>query len=606
MENSIKIKAKNKEEALVKAKKKLSIDSDSVRFDVSLLEKAGSFLGLGKKENTYLIKYHEKTITSSDEEFIDNFDEINVDGSYNIKINEEGVFLKINSPEGKGKAVSYEEIKNGLDEKGIVEVDLEKIEKMLAKNVSGWVKIAPRKPELDKDAEITLDVSKDKMEAFITFEPAQGGNTPSLEELRNKLKDEGLVYGIKENILKEILENNKLVKHKLIAEGKEPLPGEDGKLIYHFTSEEKSAGKMREDGSVDFYDRQVINNISKGDTLVTLEKHKPGKPGINVKGEEVPPPEPKKVKLPSGKNVEKKDEKTLVASRDGHVVKKDNKVEVLPIYNVKGDLDLSIGKIDFVGNVYVAGNVLDGLEIKADGDIEIRGNVEGANLYSEGSVVIHKGFIGKDKAIIKAKGDVNVKFVENGTIESGGSVFIRDAIMHSHARVGGDIRVKGKKGLLVGGKVQAAGEIEANIIGSSLGTETILEAGVNPESRQKISELGEKIEEMEVNLQKAKKAVKILSEIKEKNGKLPPDKAQMYTKVLKTSEKLENEIENYKYKYRELEKGIKNAKKGCVRVNKTIYSGTKILIGETKRIITDKLGRTAFVQEAGEVIQINM
>lgn len=58
--------------------------------------------------------------------------------------------------------------------------------------------------------------------------------------------------------------------------------------------------------------------------------------------------------------------------------------------------------------------------------------------------------------------------------------------MHSKLFAGENITVNEKKGLLVGGIARAGKKIEANIVGSSLATLTYLEAGVDPELKNKV------------------------------------------------------------------------------------------------------------------------
>ncbi|MFW6380917.1 MAG: FapA family protein, partial [Bacillota bacterium] len=248
----------------------------------------------------------------------------------------------------------------------------------------------------------------------------------------------------------------------------------------------------------------------------------------------------------------------------------------------------------------------EGFEVKAEGNVEVRGNVSAAVIESGGEVVIKKGFIGKEKGKIEAEVDIQVKFIENGVVRTRGSVYVQDAIMHSQISAGERVEVTLKKGHLVGGRIRAAREIEANIIGSSLATITELEAGIDPESRQRINELEEEMESMNNNLLKTRKALNILEKIKDKKGSLPRNKETMYYRLLSTRKKLEKTLEEDEKELDQLQEQIKNLSRGRVKVHRKIYPGTSISIGKSCYIVQDEMSSAAFIEEKGEVRQVTL
>ncbi len=577
-------------------------------FSVKLIEEKKGWLGFGNKDNIYEIelKKEKSSVNEKDERFLEMAaDDISIDGDYKFRINEDGVFINVIPPQGEGDPIHYQVLKNKLNQKGIVEVDWQAVQEAVHAAEEEWVKIAPRKPELDSDGKIKVKMSKDKLRAYIDYYPAQGGKKLTFDDLLEILHAEGVNYGIKKDNLKDIVEHRKQQQELLIARGKKPVSGKDGELIYHFEEQKDSIGTEREDGSINFYDLGLINNVQPGDILVTVKDPIPGEPGIGVDGEEIEPEEPKECQLPSGKNVKKNEEGSLVAEIAGQVVKDDRRVNVLPIHQINGNVDLSTGNIDFVGNVHVKGDVTEGFEIKAEGNVEIRGNVSAGKIISGGEVVIHKGFIGKEKGIIKAKGDVKVKFVENGFINSKGSIIVADAVMHSQLNARSEIKVAKNKGLLVGGRCRAGQRIEANVIGSSLATNTRLEAGINPELKKRITELEEELEEEQQNMLKTRKALRILGKMKRKKG-LPRDKKKMYQKLSITKERLEKSINKNEREYEKLQDEVRKLSKGRVKVNSKVFPGVKIIIGNSQCNVQEELRHSNFVEEEGEIKQISL
>src|SRR5690606_10829431 len=122
----------------------------------------------------------------------------------------------------------------------------------------------------------------------------------------------------------------------------------EAKNMFQYRKKKESVSKQREDGSIDFFNLGLITNVNAGQVLVTKKEPVPGIPGKTVTGEVIEAPVPKNRELPGGKNVEKRDDNTLVATIAGQVVVDGNRINVLPVYEVNGDVDLSTGNIEFV------------------------------------------------------------------------------------------------------------------------------------------------------------------------------------------------------------------------------------------------------------------
>ena len=81
------------------------------------------------------------------------------------------------------------------------------------------------------------------------------------------------------------------------------------------------------------------------------------------------------------------DENIIVADLDGQLVENNNKIIVDPTIEIKGDVDLSTGNIDFNGSVLIKGSVQAGFAVRADGDVEIRGTISGGNVEAKNIIV---------------------------------------------------------------------------------------------------------------------------------------------------------------------------------------------------------------------------
>lgn len=606
MRTKIAITAKDKLTALNKAlqffsqETKREIKEAEIKL-VGLQKKAG-FLGIGKKNN-----YHFELILSETEaeERLSHLDETittpNIDGYFQLKVKQDGIFLKVFPPQGTGKPANLLHIKQIVEHKELVDIDLGLVETILTEGKAEDVKIAERKPELDREGSFLVDIAPHGMKAYCTYLPPLGKNAPSLRQAIQILNKSNLFYGIDEEKLQAIIDEN-VKQEREIAIGKPPIDGKPGELRYHFQlpSEQKHVKEL-EDGTVDYHNLDLIVNVRRGDLLITKIPPTIGETGIDVTGKEIQPKPGKDIKLPKGKNVEiGPDGMSLFAAIDGQVFLTGNKVSVLPVYIVDGDVDLETGNIQFLGNVVIKGNVQEGFSIKADGDIEIMGNVGAANLEAGGKIIVRKGFQGKQKGMIKATSDVHINFIENGHVITRGSLFVNGAIMHSTIVAKINVVVEGR-GLIVGGTVQAGNDVTAKTIGSHLATPTEIMAGCDPEIRQQLEQMNIEIENATENLDKVVKGIELLRKAENQLGSLPKDKYAVLNQFGSTRSYLEEQMNSLVQQRDFLSKQLKEQKNGRIKVLDRVHPGVRINIGQAGYRVKDAVARTAFVYEDGEV-----
>ncbi|MFP4372276.1 MAG: DUF342 domain-containing protein [Halanaerobium sp.] len=514
-----------------------------------------------------------------------------------LKFTEDEVLLKLrldNDP-------NLMEIENFLEKNSIMEVDYDRIKDRLNNQEDNWFKVAENINLPSEDDKAEIEVSSDGLKALLDFTPGRDGIEFTYEDLKKMLAEKNISYGINENKIKSVLKKRQPVSKEIIAEGQKAKPGQDGYLIYHFEEKKESVGTLREDGTMDFHSKNLINNVRRGEKIVTKVDPTEGEAGKDVFGKEIEPPTPKEAKLPRAKNTVKKNN-SVYAAKDGQIVREGKKISIDPVYQVRGDVDLEEGNIDFVGSVKVGGNVREGFKIKASGDVEVAGNVAAAEIESGGSVLIKKGFLGRNKGKITANGDVNARFVENAEIEAN-NVRVHEAIMHSHVTAKDSIIVSGGKGLIVGGRVMAQNIIEANIIGSSLATKTYVEIGLEPELRKNFKTAKDELETVEDNLDKVNKSVDLLRSMKEKGIKLPANKREMFLKLKITKEELENRRVELKKEIEELEEQLTASDQAVIKVKECIFPGVQLLSSKDKMIIRNKISKCAFTEVNKELRQ---
>lgn len=317
-----------------------------------------------------------------------------------------------------------------------------------------------------KDIPFVIEVSRDSKEAYLVLDNMT--NSISREQINKSLGGVGVKYGIKEEQVEYIIERWPKVFRELIAEGSEPIDGEDAILKMTKDFKENLIPEETEDGQVDFKLLNLILPIEAGEILQIRTPPVQGTPGYNIFGKEIPANPGKDKNLDMGENTQiSKDGLQLVSTTAGFLQINDRgQIGVRPVYTVPEDVDYSTGNVNYKSDVLVRGDVRAGFEVKSGGDIRIYGAVEDAFVEAKGSVFINGGVLSSGKARIKAGGDVHVGFIQNGTIEAGGSIFIRIEALGSRLVAKKDIEVLKRDGRIVGGDIEVGGWVVAQVIGA--------------------------------------------------------------------------------------------------------------------------------------------
>jgi len=466
-----------------------------------------------------------------------------------------------------------------------------------------------------------VEIPFDAMSARVTILPPSSADKKfvTVDDLRNALGKYNIVYGVNQNLLMEIsakitqMAADKNLDDMIeadIAHGTHPHPGQDSRVEYFFEKDHTPKTELEEDeeGRVNYKSGKKINNVKKGDLLVRKTPAVPGKPGKTVNGREVPPPPPKDIVLSFGKGVlpgvDNPDE--FYAEEDGHVTMKDGRVTVQPVYEVRGDVDMTVGNIDFFGTVLVHGDVKDGFKINAGGDLMIRGVVEGADLQVEGNLTIGGGVSGNDKAHIRCKGNAVIKYIQNATVEVAGNLGVKQSILHSKVTCDHTITVAGAKGMIVGGPVIARRELTAGAIGNKLATPTEIIVGEQVDLRVEILNADEEIRDISNKIEKIRKSLVHFKAVNAKsNERLSDEKKELQTWMARALVKLTYDAKVVSQKKNELE--VKQAvflkEKPIPRVNCTykIYPGVKIMINRAFIAFQDEQRYCSLIEMEGEV-----
>jgi len=448
----------------------------------------------------------------------------------------------------------------------------------------------------------SLKLSDDKMAAIAKFfPPSTGGQLLNTSEIVNDLQHKGIKVPIDEKLIQSFLNSREYNTPVILVRGIAPIQGYNASIEYFFNTDLNTKPTLNEDGSVDFFNLNTICKCTKGQVLATLTPEKRGTKGMRVTGEAVLPRDVISLRLKHGNNISiSEDGLSLISNVNGHVSLVDDKVFVSDVYEVV-DVDTSTGNIDYDGSVLVKGNVKTGFKIKAAGNVEVKGVVEGAQIKAGGNVIIARGFNGMSRGVIEAEGNVVARFIENGTVVCGGNLH-SEAIMHSKISASGDIEVTGKKGFIVGGSVKALGNVTCKAIGSEMGGDTFVDVGVDPKIKQRAQILAEDVKRRKENLEKLIPVLATLTKRLKSGDKLSPDQLR-YLKQLSEQYKVEKEeLEKANMEYDAVMTEIDAMPQDAtITVTGKVFPGAVFTINEVSQRITTMCARTKFIREGADI-----
>ena len=525
----------------------------------------------------------------------------NMDAGFDVFFEKDGVYLELYKERGKGKPIEGAAVTRHFNRKNINKLDGAAAQALIAAR-RGRAKIAPPQQEFFYGEDIKVEITNDESEAWATLlAPELGGESLGFKEAKQKIISAGVTHGLSEQAIKGLLEAKAYGSSRIVASAIKPADGENGKLIFHFSTDERT-GRPREigGGRVDLRSLDLYVPVNEGQLLVTRIPATEGAPGMTVKGKALKQKPGKEVNLPRGKNIAVNDDRTEIRSMcSGMVEFLHNSVNVSSVYKINGDCNISVGNIDFDGSVHISGNVQSGHTVKATGAVVVGGVVEAATIIAGGNVEIKSGMQGADKGRIEAGGSVNIMYVERGTVVADGSVTV-DVSIHSIIEAGGSLVAKGKRGAIIGGRVGAADNVTANSIGSVSYAQTEIEVGMTPRKRARIYTLEKEIDKLKGEIIKLNQLDAYLEKSKVKMD--PATWEKLYRSGAENRRQNEQGLEDFGAEINELKHELEHATESKVHVFDTAYHGVKIIIGNGMYKVNDELRFSTFRFRNGEVV----
>ncbi len=499
-----------------------------------------------------------------------------------------------------GEAVRIQELMNYLDKEKIP-YTVEALKQAIAKNEDTAVLLGEGECPFCEES-YSMNVTADGMTATARFYPAsETGVRLTFDEFYKDLRYRGVKFGVQMPVIQEHFQSEGIYDTDLVvAQGKPARHGTDAVVEYFFNTDIHARPEVKEDGSVDFFNLNVVNHCKKGDVLAKITPEDPGEYGTTIMGERLKPRDVKKAAFKFGKNILLSEDKlSLTSEVDGHVTLVDGSVFVSDVYEVE-NVDTSTGNIDFTGSVQVNGNVATNFQIKAGGNVIIKGVVEGAHVEAGGNIIIARGMNGMSRGTLKAGGNIVAKFFENATVDAEGYIHA-ESILHSQVAAGTEITVNGRKGFVTGGHVQADQKVEAKTMGAAMGAATVVEVGVNPKIKARYQQIQKEIGEIARTIKEKQPIIANFMEKKAKGAKFNEAQLKYIKENIQLIEAKKTELAKCNEELQELQKFFDPQKKAVIVVTGEVYPGTTLVIGDVSMTVQTSYKYCRFEVVDGEV-----
>ncbi|MGL4524318.1 MAG: FapA family protein [Spirochaetia bacterium] len=609
----------NLEEILKQASVELQVPVNSLSYEVLVRGSAGIFGVLMKKgwcllvypSPDYVARKKKRRIIGADgQEIIE--DEIIKNGDFGLRLARDGkIYFRVSPPEGEGaEAVQLEEvIKQANSLRAEIAMDQSDLTRIINKADQQWHVVGEFKHSKDADAQISISISEDEMKVTIVLStPGNGGATPTGEEMKQALINYGVFFGIKEDVLEQLEGHPTFRNPILVAEGENPKNGANLHLKCLFDTGRDMNKAMTKDAPLDLKSGNNIQNVEAGAVIAEVIPPSEGTPGRTVKGNLLPAEDGHDEELPIGTNVILSDDQTRVtAAVDGQVLFINGLLCVESLMVVSGDVKKHI---DFLGTVVIRGNVEDGYNINAKGNIHIDGTVGRSRLTSGGDIYVAGGINGdKDSAVtedeehqvfVKCGKSIWAKFIQNCYLEVNEFVVVSDGILNSEIIALKKVLCRGRRAAIIGGRIRACEEINAVSLGSVSGTPTRLEVGQNPKLKDEFVEISNIFEAKKAELADLEKSIENWRNAS-KTKALSAEKQEKFKEMLKLHKERKQELDEMTLMVEEKQKTLEGSVHGAkIAASSRVCVGVTVVINEAEYTVTNEYSRAiTFIEQEG-------
>ena len=448
-------------------------------------------------------------------------------------------------------------------------------------------------------------ISYDEMEAFLFLPMPLPDEQYYFDEVVELVKSSGVKEGIDEKKIASMINEGAYGRECLIAIGTPAVDGVDGYYEYHFNNDFNKKPTRRDDGTVDYWSIHTVEIVHEGQVIATYHDPVDGTNGMSVKGKTLMAKRGRPLPPLAGKGFERaEDNVTYIATMDGKIEMKSNRIMISNVHEINGDIGPNTGNIDFLGDVIIHGSVPNGAIVKATGSITIDGTVEGCYLDANKDIIIRGGMLGANRGNIRTRGSLYAKFIQYAKVKAEGTIDL-DSAIECNIICNDRVYVHGKYGSIIGGVIHAAKGVECANFGNELGIKTEVYVGVNIELKKQVKYIEDTLQEAKDTLEKVSIGLKQLENMAKESGQSVANDPRKVS-LLRAKIQKQADISMYTHQLERLNDIVENAQGAAVKAIHNVFSGVTVGINDAVTHVKEEQEAVAFFERNGKIVMFSM
>lgn len=439
-----------------------------------------------------------------------------------------------------------------------------------------------------------VHVESDALSGYIRLDPKEDHSDLTAEVILDALREAKVVVtedvtARVESVCNQAMAGESSDPEYLVAEATLPQPPVDAELVLceavsHASSTPPEEAEGEDVAPVDYYAQCRLATVGEGEEIGVVIPAKAGVAGVDVLGKTLPVSgEARELALGEGVRLGD-DGKTLFATTSGLVVTRDDKVAVVDVVQVDGDVDFNSGSVDVDSDVVVKGTVHDLFSVKSSKSVSIGGAIEAAQVEAGVDVVVHGGIAGREKGSVRAGDKVVCRFCDSATVSAGGDLTITKEAINSRLHTEAELVIP--RGALIGGETRARGGAVIKELGSDAEVPTILTIGLDPVILAKVEKMDPEVSKRKAAAEKIRATVgPLIANIK----RLAPDQRERATELMFEADSLDASADELvAEKDRMIEEGSWPEEPELV-ITDRIHPGVRVIFEEFEFVVRDVL-----------------
>ncbi len=452
--------------------------------------------------------------------------------------------------------------------------------------------------ETEIKRDIHVFVSEDKMSVTLNLTQPTNDVKLGVREVMRALREFDVREGIKQDVIRQMIDDQMYFTDVVVAEGKPAIMGEDGYFDYHFRKEVKSTPKILPNGSVDYKGIELFETVEKGQVIADYISATAGEFGYDVHGNILAPQRGQELPTLKGKGFHMTDDKKQYISDISGIIewKDDDSIEIRNVYVVDGNIDLAVGNINFDGDVDISGDVESGFMISASGNVSIGGNCEQCSIFAGQDILIKGGVQGQSTSEINAGGNIIGQFFESTVLKAEGNITCT-YLLNCDTTCEGFLNVAGRRGVIIGGHTTAKTGIECFGIGNVAESKSIIEVGVCDGDTRAYQELMDRCEKVQKDIETLEEGIEKIMAMEERSEKVEEFYDKLTQALYTQKEEIKGLLEEREIRIVKMSEQS-NAE---IDVKGTVYPGTRIFVSSVVYVVRETLKNVKFLKKDGKV-----